>query len=131
MGVCDGCKYYATCGEKNRTEDCVGKVVETMETKTFGDYRDTIKVLATNGEYTLIEYIKGGDTEWNVALKYNEEERNWSAGNYCYSIESAFETYLRKVNSKMVKKLNSHEEFVEGMIEWFDNHELDDYQAEK
>lgn len=67
------------------------------------DYKDTIKVLFTVGQYTLISYIKGGSPEWNVARDYNANDKTWSSGNYCYSLESALAVFLEKMDSRFVK----------------------------
>lgn len=70
---------------------------------TESSFRDTINVLFTSGHYTLLSYIKGGKPEWNVARDYDPDNKTWSAGNYCYSLESALAVFLEKMDSKFVK----------------------------
>lgn len=67
------------------------------------NWKDTIEVVLTFGDYTLIHYLKGGHEEWNVAYQYNAESKSWANGNYCYSLESAIATCLRKMDSNLVK----------------------------
>ena len=67
------------------------------------DFKDTIKELFTSGHYTLISYMKGGTQEWNVARDYNADDKSWSAGNYCYSLESALAVFLERTNSNLIK----------------------------
>lgn len=69
----------------------------------FNDFRDTIKEILSFDNYTLIEYQKAGRTEWNVALNYDQENKSWDSGNYCYSLESALATCLMKMNSTAIK----------------------------
>ena len=67
------------------------------------DWKETIQEILSFGDYTLITYTKGGRQEYNVALHYNKEEKEWDSGNYCYTLESALACCLRKMNSNKVK----------------------------
>lgn len=82
------------------------------EEKSFGDFRDSIEVLAQSGDYTLLHYFKGGQDEWNIAFQYNPETREWANGNYAYSLEGALATMLSKMKSK---KLKSDSEIISGI----------------
>lgn len=71
------------------------------------DWKDTIEeVLKLNDDYTLLKYTKGGRIEYNVAYKYNPQEKSWASGNYSYSLENALYTCLEKMNSKLIKGRN-------------------------
>lgn len=63
-------------------------------------WKDTIEVMCSANNYTLIHYIKGGQDEWNVAYKYDPEEKSWAHGNYCYSLASALRTMADKITCK-------------------------------
>lgn len=70
----------------------------------MADWKDTIEeVLKVNDDYTLLKYTKGGRIEYNVAYKYNPQEKSWASGNYSYSLENALYTCLEKMNSKLIK----------------------------
>lgn len=61
-------------------------------------WKDTINIVLSLGNYTLLWYSKGGHDEWCVALNFNKETRSWDAGSYCYSLEDALECILKKGN---------------------------------
>lgn len=69
----------------------------------MADFRDTIKEVFTLGNYTLLQYIKGGEDEWCVALHYNRKEKTWASGTYCFSFENALANMLLKNGSGLVK----------------------------
>lgn len=66
-------------------------------------WKDTIKEMFSFGNYTVLQYEKGGDTEWCVANRYNRETKSWAAGNYCYSLEGVMATVLELMDSRYVK----------------------------
>lgn len=86
------------------------KAMDSLREKMNGnkeiDWHDTIIELLSFGDYTLIQYYKGGEMEWNVAHHYDRESKSWANGNYCYSLASALAMCLDRMDSEYVKSVH-------------------------
>lgn len=68
-------------------------------------WKDTIQEIARGDKYMIIQYCKGDWLEFHIhTIKgYNEETKEWSDGEYAYTLDGAFATYLDKTNSDYIK----------------------------
>lgn len=81
------------------------KVIRDAKAKEELTYKDTIQEIVRGDKYMIVQYCKGGWIEYHIhtIAGYDEEEKSWCDGDYAYSLEGAFATYLRYINSDYIK----------------------------
>lgn len=94
-------RRYAEVNGENR--NTIKKATEKYDNEENLIFKDTIQILFSLGDYTLITYSKGGEDEWCVAYKYDTKEKSWASGTYCFTLENALANMLYKANSDLVK----------------------------
>lgn len=69
------------------------------------NWKDTIQEILRGDKYMIISYCKGDWIEFHIhtIAGYNEETKEWTDGDYAYSLEGALLIYLIMIDSRYIK----------------------------
>lgn len=69
----------------------------------MSNYKDTIRIIDTEGKYTFMVYQKGGITEYCIGKNYDPENKSWYRGSYFWNKGNAYACFAEICGSSYVK----------------------------